>query len=78
MQRNREQQRSRDLGRNVELAKMDVCDLPSGLYRITQHPALPRENGDSWVVEIAPVCVTCPCKMDVSREDVIDASSIRP
>ncbi|MCT9074936.1 hypothetical protein N6G06_26740, partial [Cupriavidus gilardii] len=61
-----------------DLAKMDACDLPSGLYRITLHPALPRENGDSWVVEITPVCVTCPCKMDVSREDVIDASSIRP
>lgn len=29
---NREQQRSRDQGRNVDLAKMDVCDLPSGLY----------------------------------------------
>ena len=57
---------------------MDACDLPSGLYRIMRHPALPRENGDSWVVEITPVCVMCPCKMDVSREDVIDASSIRP
>lgn len=77
-QRNREQQRSRDQGRNVDLAKMDVCSLPTGLYRITHHPAFPRENGNSWVVEITPVVVTCPCKMDVSREDLIDASSIRP
>lgn len=77
-QRNREQQRSRDQVRNADLAKMDVYDLPPGLYRITRHPAFPRGNGDSWVVEITPVCVTCPCKMDVSREDVIDASAICP
>ncbi|MEW6464552.1 MAG: hypothetical protein AB1434_01500 [Pseudomonadota bacterium] len=77
-QRNREQQRSRDQARNADLAKMDVYDLPPGLYRITRHPAFPRGNGDSWVVEITPVCVTCPCKMDVSREDVIDASAICP
>ena len=77
-QRNREQQRSRDQARNDDLAKMDVCDLPPGLYRITRHPALPRESGATWVVESTPVAVTCPRKMDVSREDVIDASSIRP
>lgn len=82
-QRNRELQRSRDArardqAREADLAKMDVCDLPTGLYRITQHSAFPMQNGDSWVVEITPICVTCPCKMDVSREDVIDASSIRP
>ena len=77
-QRNREQQRLRDQARNADLAKTDVCDLPPGLYRITRHPAFPGENGDSWVVEITPVCVTCPCKMDVSREDVIDASAICP
>lgn len=82
-QRNREQQRSwdareRDQAREADLAKMDVCDLPTGLYRIMQHPAFPRQNGDSWVVEITPVCVTCPRKMDASREDLIDASSIRP
>lgn len=77
-QRNREQQRLRNRQRNGDLAKMDVCDLPSGLYRITQHSGVPRKNGDSLIVEIAPVCVTCPRKMDVSREDLIDASSIRP
>jgi len=78
-QRNREQQRLRDANRaHVDLAKMDVCDLPTGLYRITRHPTFPRENGDSWVVEITPVCLTCPCKMDVSREDLIDTLAIRP
>ena len=53
-QRNREQQRSRDQARNDDLAKMDVCGLPTGLYRITQHPAFPRENGASWVVVKSP------------------------
>ena len=77
-QRNREQQRARDQGGNTDLAKMDVCDLPTGLYRITRHPAFPRGTGDSWIVEITPVCVTCPCKMDVSREDLIDTPAIRP
>ena len=82
-QRNREQQRLRDAsvrnqGADVDLAKMDMCDLPPGLYRITRHPAFPRESGASWVVEITPVAVTCPRKMDVSREDVIDASAICP
>ena len=41
-------------------------------------PSFPRENGASWVVEITPVAVTCPRKMDVSREDLIDAASICP
>ena len=78
VQRNREQQRLRDQGREADLAKMDVCDLPTGLYRIARHPAFPMESGASWIVEITPVCLTCPCKMDVSREDLIDTSAIRP
>ena len=77
-QRNREQQRLRDQGRIADLAKMDVCDLPTGLYRIARHPAFPMESGASWIVEITPVCLTCPCKMDVSREDLIDTLAIRP
>lgn len=64
VKRNRKQQRDAS-GSAVDLAKMDVCDLPAGLYRITRHPALPMESGNSCVVEIAPVCVTCPRKMDV-------------
>ncbi|ATE62429.1 hypothetical protein CCZ27_02640 [Thauera sinica] len=76
--RNRAQQRSRDQDRNGDLAKMDVCDLPSGLYRITRHPAFSSENGDSLIVEITLVRVTCPRKMDVSREDLIEASSRCP
>lgn len=55
--RNREQQRLRDVNdRNYEhvsgLAKMDVSTLPSGIYRITKHPAFPRSSGNSWVVEL--------------------------
>jgi hypothetical protein len=69
---------TQDQAQEVDLAKMDVCDLPSGLYRITRHPDFPRENGTSWVVAITPVAPMCPRKMDVSREDSIDASSLRP
>lgn len=54
-QRNREQQRSRDQARNGDLAKMDVCNLPPGLYRITRHPAFSSGKNISWVVEITPV-----------------------
>ncbi len=82
--RNREQQRSRDRekdkdqGRYANLAKMDVCELPTGLYRIKRHPSFPRENGDSCVVEITPVAVPCPRKMDASREDLIDTTAGYP
>lgn len=59
-------------------AKMDVSTLPSGIYRITKHPAFPRQDGDSWVVEITLLCATCPCKMDVSRDDLIDTRATFP
>lgn len=71
-QRNRAQQRLRNQASKVELAKMDVCDFPTGLYRITRIPDFPNGDGTSWVVQITPLCVTCPCKMDASREDLID------
>lgn len=58
--------------------RMDVSALPSGIYRITRHPAFPSETGDSCVVEITLLCATCPCKMDASREDLIDTPTIRP
>lgn len=77
-QRNREQQRARDQTRNTDLAKMDVCDLLPGLYRIRRHPAFRRENSESWVVEITPVAVTRSRKMDASREDFIDIPAVRP
>lgn len=60
------------------LAKMDVSTLPSGIYRITKHPAFPMGAGDSCVVEITLLSPTCPCKMDASREDLIDTPAIRP
>jgi hypothetical protein len=82
-ERNQQQHWSRDAPqwtqvREAGLAKMDVCDLPSGLYRITRHPSVSAEHGGSWVVEITPVRVARPRKMDASREDLIDGSSTRP
>ncbi len=80
---NRELQRTRDdrkrnITRQTNLAKMDVCTLPSGLYRITRPPAFSSKNGNSWIVKITPVRLKPPRKMDVSREDLIDARSFRP
>jgi hypothetical protein len=60
-------QRQRHQSCNTGCEKMDVCDLPQGLYRITWHPEFPKEDGGSWVVEITPVVATCSCKMDPSR-----------
>lgn len=77
-QHHRKQQRVREAARNDNVAKMDVCSLPSGLYRITRHPDLPRGTSDSCVVEITLVSTTCPCKMDTSREDLIDTQTARP
>lgn len=78
-QRNRDQQKLRDArGQDVDLAKMDVCDLPTGLYRIVRHPGLPRDASGSMVIEITPVCLECPCKMDASREDLIDCPANSP
>ena len=74
----RGQRGPRDQGRNSDLVKMDVCHLPAGLYRITPHRALPREEGVSWVVEIELLCTTCLRKMDVSRVDLIDTPPICP
>ena len=77
-QGNRDRQRLRDAkGQDAGLAKMDVCDLPPGLYRIAWHPAFPRGTSTSWVVEITPVCGTCPCNMGASREDLIDTPAVR-
>jgi len=63
-QRNRKRQRFLDQKRKSRLAKMDPCNLPTGLYRITWQSAFPKRTCDSWVVEIRPICLTCPCKMD--------------
>lgn len=80
---NRAQQRLRDAGlrkqrADLDLAKMDACDLPTGLYRITHHPAFPTGNSASWVVEITPVRATFPRKMDASRDDLIDTPAVDP
>lgn len=49
--------------------KMDDLDwlknIPAGIYRI--RPVCTSESpvkGGSWVVEITPVCITCPCQDD--------------
>lgn len=68
-QSNHEEQQIRAAnGSDVDLAKMDVCDLPSGVYRIRRFPAPAQAPQDSWLVEITPVCLTCPRKMDVCKE----------
>ncbi len=68
-QRNRvERQIPQANGSDVNLAKMDVCDLPSGVYRIRRIPAPAQGSDDSWLVEITSVCLTCPRKMDVCKE----------
>lgn len=58
--------------RNSDFVKMDACNLPSGLYRITRHPEFPGEIGNSCIVEITLIHVKRSRKMDVSREDLID------
>lgn len=45
--------------------KMDVWTLRPGLYHLRPKPAFPGQNGDIWLVEITPVCVSAPRKMDV-------------
>lgn len=62
-QRDRQQQRSSDQRRNGNPVKMDVCDLPAGLYRITPHPAFSSQNKELLVVEITPFFMTRPRKM---------------
>lgn len=47
-------------------AKMDVSNaLPAGLYRIRKSAISAPKTDDFWLIEVAPVCLTCPCKMDV-------------
>jgi hypothetical protein len=47
-------------------AKMDVSiALPAGLYRIRKSAISAPKTSDFWLFEVAPVCLTCPCKMDV-------------
>jgi hypothetical protein len=48
------------------VAKMDVSiALPAGLYRIRKSTITAPKSGEFWLIEVAPVCLTCPCKMDV-------------
>jgi len=62
----------------IDPVKMDVSALPSGIYRITRRPDFPNGTPGSWVVEITLLCETCECKMDASRDDLIDTQGIQP
>lgn len=46
-------------------AKMDVSVLLPGLYHLQPRPEFSGPNGASWLVEITPVRVGAPRKMDV-------------
>lgn len=46
-------------------AKMDSSVLPPGLYHLRPRPGFPHENGETWIVEITPICVGPSRKMDV-------------
>ena len=70
-ERNRDRQRAIQSGNTHSLAKMDVCWPPSltpGLYRITPARGTDASSSRALVVEIAPVCVDCPCKKDACKE----------
>ena len=64
--------------RVIDPVKMDVSALPSGIYRITRRPDFPNGTPGSWVVEITLLYETCECKMDASRDDLIDTRGIQP
>lgn len=49
-------------------AKMDASPIAPGLYRIRPAATPWREDQDSWIVRIEPVCTGCPCKKDVCKE----------
>ena len=61
-------QRERQIPDSVCPAKMDACIAPSGVYRITPMSPPDGTSTDSWLVEITPVCPTCPRKMDAYKE----------
>lgn len=52
----------------TELVKMDelawLKKIPAGVYRIRPVTGGAKVKSDSWVVEITPVCVACPCQED--------------
>lgn len=48
--------------------KLDVSPLPYGLYRLRQITGSPSVAPDTWLVELMPVCIDCPCKKDECKE----------
>ena len=70
-ERNRDRQRVGGTGNNGTLAKMDACrptPLAPGLYRISPASGFDTSGDGILVVEIAPVCLDCPCKKDACKE----------
>lgn len=68
-ERNRNRQRQQSAGGPLGgVAKMDASALPSGLYQIRTVRAAEHASGGTWVVEITPVCLDCPCKKDSCKE----------
>lgn len=65
---NRARQRSSPISVSDDLAKMDACLAPSGIYRITPLSISDGATADSWLVQIAPACKACPRKMDMCKE----------
>ena len=54
-QGNREQQKIQDKSSKIDFAKMDACNLLSGIYQIIRIPDFSNESGTSWIVEITPL-----------------------
>jgi hypothetical protein len=48
-------------------AKMDTSIPPTGLYRLRWIAAHSLAH-KTWLIEITPVCLDCPCKKDVCKE----------
>lgn len=64
----RTRQRGQPFAAAVSVAKMDVCIAPSGLYQLTPVSPPAGASTDSCLVEITPLCETCPRKMDACKE----------
>lgn len=69
--RSRHRQQSGPI-RNNSSVKMDAwippVMLPPGLYKISPAKGYGVADGGNLVVEITPVCLDCPCKMDACKE----------
>jgi hypothetical protein len=54
-----------------DYAKMDVslaATLEPGLYLIERIQGVPLTKSDSWIIQITPICMDCPCKKDACKD----------